>query len=102
MSLPEPPTAIITYNSLVGVSVLREARRAGIEVPRDLSVIGIDYCEFTNFIDPTLSVIDHVLTEMGRAGTEMLIDLIEQKISAPALRSFSPLYRPGNSVAPPR
>ena len=101
MSLPEPPTAIIAYNSLVGVSVLREARRAGVEVPHDLSVIGIDYCEFTNFIDPTLTVIDHVLTEMGRAGTEMLIDLIEQKLSAPALRSFSPVYRPGNSVASP-
>ncbi len=32
----------------------------------------------------------------------MLIDLIEQKLSAPALRSFSPVYRAGNSVAPPR
>lgn len=101
MSLPEPPTAIIAYNSLVGVSVLREARRAGIEVPRMVSVIGIDYCEFTNFIDPMLTVIDHVLPEMGRAGTEMLIDIIEQKLTAPALRSFSPIYRPGDSVAPP-
>ena len=66
-----------------------------------VSVIGIDYCEFTNFIDPMLTVIDHVLPEMGRAGTEMLIDIIEQKLTAPALRSFSPIYRPGDSVAPP-
>lgn len=101
MALPEPPTAVVAYNSLVGVSVLREARRAGVEVPRELSVIGIDYCEFINFIDPALSVVDHVLAEMGRAGTEMLIDLIEQKLTAPALRSFAPVYRAGKTVAPP-
>ena len=86
----------------MGISILREARRSGVEIPRDLSVIGLDYLELINFTDPTLSVVDHVLTEMGRAGTEMLIDLIEQKLSAPALRCFAPVYRPGNTVASPR
>ena len=102
MALPQPPTAIVAYNSLVGISILREARRSGVEIPRDLSVIGLDYLELINFTDPTLSVVDHVLTEMGRAGTEMLIDLIEQKLSAPALRCFMPVYRPGKTVASPR
>ncbi|WP_277201380.1 LacI family DNA-binding transcriptional regulator [Victivallis vadensis] len=102
MALPQPPTAIVAYNSLVGISILREARRSGVEIPRDLSVIGLDYLELINFTDPTLSVIDHVLTEMGRAGTEMLIDLIEQKLSAPALRCFMPVYRPGKTIASPR
>ena len=102
MAQPQPPTAIVAYNSLVGISILREARRSGVEIPRDLSVIGLDYLELINFTDPTLSVVDHVLTEMGRAGTEMLIDLIERKAAAPVVRSFSPLLRTGQTVAPPR
>ena len=102
MALPEPPTAVIAYNSLVGVSVLHEARRMRLEIPRDLSVLGIDCCEFIDLVDPVLTVIDHVLPEMGRAGTEMLIDLIERKAAAPVVRSFSPLLRTGQTVAPPR
>ena len=73
-----------------------------LEIPRDSSVLGIDCCEFIDLVDPVLTVIDHVLPEMGRSGTEMLIDLIERKAAAPVVRSFSPLLRTGQTVAPPR
>ncbi|MDR2378173.1 MAG: LacI family transcriptional regulator [Bifidobacteriaceae bacterium] len=36
------PTAIVAHRDLVAVAVVAAARRAGLEVPRDLSVVGFD------------------------------------------------------------
>ncbi len=89
-AMAQPPTAIIAYNSLVGVSIIHEAQRLKIDIPGKFSLIGIDDYEYLQFVRPNLTVIDHVLPEMGHAGAKLLIDLIERKVEAPACQVFQP------------
>ncbi|NMD86327.1 LacI family transcriptional regulator [Victivallis vadensis] len=96
-SLPEPPTAVVAYNSLAGLSLMREALATGLRVPQDLSIIGVDDHELIHFFQPMLTVIDHPLQEMGRAGAQLLIDLIEDRETSPAVRVFAPALLPGSS-----
>ena len=99
-AMSEPPTAVIAYNSLVALFVLREAQRLGVRVPEELSLIGIDDYEYLHYIDPELTVIDHRLEAMGACGAKLLIDLIERRESAPVFRTFSPKLLQGASCAP--
>ncbi|HEY5833993.1 substrate-binding domain-containing protein [Streptomyces sp.] len=42
LSLPDPPTAVYAHSDEVALGAMRTLRRAGLGVPQDVSVIGID------------------------------------------------------------
>lgn len=84
------PTAVLACDSLIAVSALQEAAALGIRIPQDISLVGIDDYAFLRLFRPTLSVIDHHLPEMGAAAANLLIDLIEKKVTAPVYRVISP------------
>ncbi len=90
ISLPNPPSAIIAYNSLVAVSILYEAQKFDVRIPDDFSLIGFDDRECLYLIHPQISVIDHPLPQMGMAGADLLIDLIDGKVKGPVVRTFPP------------
>ena len=45
LSLPDPPTAIFGFNDNVAIGALHAARKRGLSVPDDLSVVGFDDTE---------------------------------------------------------
>lgn len=90
VSLPDPPSAIIAYNSLVAVSILYEAQKSRVRIPEDFSLIGFDNRECLYLVHPQISVIDHALPQMGTAGADLLIDLIDGTVKGPVVRTFSP------------
>ncbi|MGO1318144.1 MAG: LacI family DNA-binding transcriptional regulator [Cellulomonadaceae bacterium] len=53
LSLPRPPTAIFAHSDEVAFGVQRAVRRAGLRIPEDLSVIGIDDDPFAEAMDLT-------------------------------------------------
>jgi len=69
----ERPTAIFTANDLAAVGVIARARRIGLAVPRDLSVIGCDDIPMSKHIEPSLTTIRYPFHEVGRLSTEHLI-----------------------------
>ncbi|MBD7956414.1 LacI family DNA-binding transcriptional regulator [Microbacterium sp. Sa4CUA7] len=42
LSAPEPPTAVFVHSDEMALAAIRTVRRAGLRVPEDVSVIGID------------------------------------------------------------
>lgn len=98
-SLSDPPDAVITYNALVGVSLVQEAKQLGISIPEDLSVITIDSPNFSEYLTPQLTAIDHPLSAMGDTGTRELIRLIRGEITEqPFVRIMKPVLVEGGSV----
>jgi LacI family transcriptional regulator len=67
------PTAIFTANDLAAVGVIARARRIGLAVPRDLSVVGCDDIPMSKHIEPSLTTIRYPFHEVGRLSTEHLI-----------------------------
>lgn len=99
LSLAVPPTAVITYNSMVATAMMQEARKRMVAVPDELSIIGIDDYAYLHMLETVPTVVDHRLPELGYAGGTMLIDLIEGKLAAPALQTLGPALLPGETTA---
>ena len=99
-SLPEPPDAVITYNSLVGEAMLQEAVRSGMQIPQELGILSVDNPVLPVTHAPQLSTLSHPLEAMGYAGTEELIRLIRNPVSdsPPVVRVFKPELQEGETI----
>lgn len=76
MSLPEPPTAVFAASDLLALSAVRKAVSMGLEVGKDVSVMGFDnitVCELTN---PSLSTVEQPCLKMGELVAQKLIENI--------------------------
>jgi LacI family transcriptional regulator len=73
LALPERPTAIFAGNDEMAAGVLNAARRAGLEVPRDLSVVGFDDFQIASRVWPPLTTIRSPTRDIGRMAAEKLI-----------------------------
>jgi len=69
LTRPERPTAILCGNDVIAYGVLLEAERRGLNVPRDISVMGFDDLEWSRHLRPSLSTM-HLPTDEAwtRAG----------------------------------
>ena len=73
MSTVPPPTAVVCGNDVIAYGVLLEAERRGLNVPRDLSVMGFDDLEWSRHLRPSLTTM-HLPTDevWTRAGTYLV------------------------------
>jgi LacI family transcriptional regulator len=71
------PTAAFVTNDLLAIGLLRGLTEAGVRVPDDLAVASFDGIELSRFTTPTLTTIEHPRVDLGRIGTEMLVDVID-------------------------
>jgi LacI family transcriptional regulator len=58
---------------------LKTLKRRGIKVPDDVSVVGFSNTDIAELIDPPLTLVRQPAFEMGKAATELLLQLIESK-----------------------
>jgi DNA-binding LacI/PurR family transcriptional regulator len=75
LRLPDPPTAIFTSNDLQAFGVYEAARRAGVRIPDDLSVVGFDDLPFTRWAGPPMTTVRQPLVQMGACAARMVLDL---------------------------
>lgn len=71
-ALQSQPTAILCSNDMTAIGVLRAAYMAGLRVPQDLSVVGLDDIDFAEFTLPPLTTIRLSRTELAKAAFEAL------------------------------
>ncbi len=71
------PTAIFAINDLVALGALRQLHRMGLEVPRDMALVGCDNAFFTAYLTPSLTTIDLHPYEHGRSAMAELIMSID-------------------------
>jgi LacI family transcriptional regulator len=94
------PTAIFASNDEMAAGVLHAARQRGIEVPRNLSIVGFDDTPIAAHIWPPLTTVRWPIVPMARAAA---LKLIGQDDSAGQPSLFlSDLIRRASSVPPPR
>lgn len=72
----ERPTAIFAANDQMAFGVIKAAKEAGLNVPKDLAVVGFDNIPTASYIDPPLTTVGIPMNEMGAAAMRMLIGLL--------------------------
>ncbi|WP_298173376.1 LacI family DNA-binding transcriptional regulator [Novosphingobium sp.] len=73
LALPEPPTAIIASSDQMALATLEVARRSGLAVPRDLSIISFDNTPMMQFTQPQLTAIDQPIAATASKAVELII-----------------------------
>ena len=86
LSLGKPPTAIFASSDVAALGVLAAARDAGLQVPRDLSVLGFDDIVEASYLGAALSTVRQPLREMGRMAVQRLMSLLADPLQ-PAVRT---------------
>ncbi len=67
------PTAILALSDVQAIGVLEAAAERGIEVPRDLSVVGFDDMPQAATTTPGLTTVSQPHEEKGRAAVRLLV-----------------------------
>ena len=77
LSLPSPPTALVTANNQMTLGALLAISEMGLSVPGDISVVGFDDPEWAPLTDPPLTTLAQPTYEMGVRAAKLLLDRIE-------------------------
>jgi LacI family transcriptional regulator, repressor for deo operon, udp, cdd, tsx, nupC, and nupG len=76
LSMAEPPTAVFCANDASALGAMRACRMAGLRVPADISIVGVDDIEDAALCDPPLTTVRQPRGEIGRIAMEILIRAI--------------------------
>jgi DNA-binding LacI/PurR family transcriptional regulator len=93
------PTAVVATCDEVAIGTMIAARRLGIRVPTDLSVVGIDDHEYAEMFG--LTTLEQVPREQGAAAVELLLRQIEDPEQPPSLVRLHARLIMRTSTAPP-
>ncbi|MEO3861561.1 LacI family DNA-binding transcriptional regulator [Acrocarpospora sp. B8E8] len=75
--LAEGVSALVCASDALALGAIRAARRQGLEVPRDLSVVGFDDSMYMNVTDPPLTTVRQPIQAMGTAAIASLMAQVE-------------------------
>jgi LacI family transcriptional regulator len=76
LRLEPRPTALFVANVRAAIGALAAARRLGLRVPEDVSIVGFHDAPFTAYLDPALTTVRMPLAEMGRQAVDSLLALL--------------------------
>jgi LacI family transcriptional regulator len=97
-----PPTAFFAANDLEGLGVIEAARRSGLRVPGDLSVVGFDDSVYASVSSPQLTTVRQPFVQMGEVAYQLLSDQIEGREPASVRVELAATLVVRDSTAPPR
>ena len=83
LTRPDRPTAVFAAGYHFALDTYSAAANAGLIIPRDLSVIGVDDPPSASFLNPSLTTFRQRLIEMGMSAARMLLERIADP-AAPA------------------
>ena len=77
LALPQRPTAVVATNDVFAVGAMVACRKAGVRIPLDISVTGVDNTDLGATQTPALTSIRTPIVEVGRAAAEQVIARLE-------------------------
>jgi DNA-binding LacI/PurR family transcriptional regulator len=75
----QQPQGIFFSNDLMAAGFSFAATNAGLQIPRDVSIVGYDNLPVCYQLQPNLSSIETDFEELGRLSIQTLLDMIERK-----------------------
>jgi DNA-binding LacI/PurR family transcriptional regulator len=84
ISTNQRPTAVVAASDLMAIGVMNAVADAGLEVGRDLAVVGFDDAPITDYLRPSLTSLRQPIAQVGERMVAMLIDLVRGEKPEPA------------------
>ena len=77
LRLPDPPTAVVCGDDLQAMGAIEAARRCGLRVPDDLSVVGFDDIDQATWTAPPLTTVRQPFVAMGATAARLALSLAD-------------------------
>lgn len=71
-------SAVITYNDVMAIGLVKQAQEEGLNIPADLSVVGIDDIFAAGLSTPGLTTIKAPLAETGELAVKSLLEILDE------------------------
>lgn len=78
-ALPERPSAVLCSNDMTAIGVMRRAFELGLNVPRDLSVVGFDDNHLAQFATPPLTTVQVSYADIANAAFKAPLKSVEDR-----------------------
>ena len=105
LSLPTLPTAIIANNYKLLLGVVQSLEERKIQVPGQLSVVGIDDYLWNRYFNPSLTAVAQPTYEMGKRAFALLLEIVNrrpgEKLAERNIRLAAELRVRNSTSAPP-
>ena len=75
--LPEKPDAVFAASDRMAIGAIRAIYEVGLDIPKDVSVIGYDDFPQVSPVRPSLTTLRQPIGKFGSEALKMLIDLVE-------------------------
>ncbi len=100
-------SAIITFNDRLAFGAYQALHEAGLEIPRDMSIVSFDDAPLAEWLRPGLTTFAIPHYDLGRRAVELLVDSIARPAvadgdTAPPVHRVPMPLRVRESVGPPR
>jgi LacI family transcriptional regulator len=67
------PTAVVAFDDMVAVGVMRAVHAAGLRVPEDVSVVGFDDVAVAAFVEPPLTTVAQDIAGLGGLAMDLIL-----------------------------
>ncbi len=82
LTLRPRPTAIICYNDMVALGLLKGLEQAGVSVPAQISITGFDNILFSDYTRPPLTTIDQPKRFLGAEAARLMLQQLRPGLGA--------------------
>jgi LacI family transcriptional regulator, repressor for deo operon, udp, cdd, tsx, nupC, and nupG len=97
-----PPTAVFCFNDEMAMGVIRCARRRGLRIPEDLSIVGFDDIRFAQCLEPPLTTIAQPMRAIGEGTVRLLLEILNGHHVTPVSVTLPHTLQVRSSTAAPR
>ena len=95
------PTAVFASNDRLAIGAMHAVAEAGLRVPEDISIVGVDNIELAPYQMPPLTTVRQSLTDVATLATKILLDLVQGREPERAHVVFEPELIVRRSTAAP-
>ena len=77
------PTALVAMSDIIAVGAMEAARKAGVHLPDELSIVGFDDIRLASWVSPPLTTVRQPVRRKGKLAAELLVSHIQGERKAP-------------------
>jgi LacI family repressor for deo operon, udp, cdd, tsx, nupC, and nupG len=98
----DPPTAIFCFSDEVAMGAMETAKRHGLRIAVDLSIVGFDDIRFARCTDPPLTTIAQPMRAIGEGTVRLLLEILRGRPTPPESVTLPHTLIIRSSTAPPK
>ena len=97
----DSPTAVVVANDLMALGAMQEFKASGLQIPKDISIVGFDDISFASLAEPALTTVCSPRVEIGRRAFEALALTMDKPHQRGVEIRIPTFLVERNSTAPP-